>query len=78
MGGFLERIIAQGTMLSAMKAATFTTTKKNQGEAIVRVFEGVRPFTKDGNLLGTLTLNGNPSSAGANVEVKHALFCSAS
>lgn len=65
MGGVVEQIVKRGTTLRTRKVRLFTTAIDNQKEAVINVFEGVRPFTKYGKLIGTLTLHGiTPAPAG--------------
>ena len=59
-GEFATPIIKKGTTIPCKKTETFSTGVNNQPRAEIKVFEGMRPRTKDNNLLGTFTLDGIP------------------
>lgn len=69
IGGFIERLAYVGTNLPTKKSGVFTTVIDKQKMAVVNLYEWWRPFTKDGNLLATLTLNDIPPAPAGKVQV---------
>lgn len=63
-GTILEPLIPRNTTIPTKQTKSFTTGSHNQPAAMIRVFEGERPMTKDNHLLGQFTINIPPAPAG--------------
>lgn len=59
-GGLMSQIIASNTQIPCKITRTYSTSTDNQTSVLIKVFEGMRPFTKDNHLLGTFELLGIP------------------
>lgn len=59
-GRFMQVIIKRGTTIPHSNTETFTTYSDNQTMCAIKVYEGLREFTADNNLLGEFTLEGIP------------------
>jgi L1 cell adhesion molecule like protein len=59
-GEVMAVLIERNSMLPAKKIQTFTTYADHQPAVTIKVFEGVRPRTRDNILLGTFDLTGIP------------------
>ena len=62
-GGLFEKIIKGNSSIPQKNQKVFSTSKDNQTEVKVKIYEGERELTKDNNLLGTLTLKIPPAPA---------------
>jgi len=60
VGGVMSKIIPRGTVIPSKKSQTFTTTKDQQSNVAIAVFEGERALVKDNHQLGKFDVNGIP------------------
>ena len=58
MGGIASRLIERNTTIPTRHSQIFTTAGNFQTSVDIKVFQGVRKFTRDNKLLGNFRLNG--------------------
>jgi len=59
-GGLMGVMIPNNTQIPCKVTRTYSTSADNQSSVLLQVFEGMRQFTKDNNLLGKFELTGIP------------------
>lgn len=59
-GGIFTKIVSRYTVLPTYKSEIFTTSFDNQSTALIQVFQGGCPMSKDNNLVGRFALTGIP------------------
>jgi len=59
-GGLMSQMIASNQQIPCKASKTFSTSADNQTSVLIKIYEGMRQFTKDNNLLGEFELSGIP------------------
>lgn len=66
----VTRIITRNTSLPTRKSETFTTTRDNQTNLIIRIYQGEQSLARDSNFLGEIQVNGIPPAQAGNPKIE--------
>ncbi len=69
-GGIVERLISRNTPIPVEQTRVFSTTKDDQTEAKIRIFQGESRRIEENQQLGELILRGLPSAAKGRVQIE--------
>ncbi|WSY02109.1 molecular chaperone DnaK [Streptomyces goshikiensis] len=69
-GGIMNKLVERNTTIATKRSEIFTTTRDNQTELEIKVYEGEHKLTAHNKKIGTIRLTGLPPAKGGELEIE--------